>query len=153
MIFTRANAYTSAEQVEKLTRTLNIHYRFFIGSLIYFLYKRVDLSFSVIKLAKFSSNPDKVHFEGLVHIFGYIRDNKTFGLKYYDDMNDAPVSELLRQAIINTENQYMALSDSSCKYCTNTGRSTGSYIIFYQCGPIDYGTHDLGPVSKSSAEK
>ena len=33
-----------------------------------------------------------------------------------------------------------------------TGRSTGAYIIFYQGGPIDYGTHVPGPVAKSSAE-
>ena len=56
----------------------------------------MDLSFAVHKLAKFSANPVKVHFEGLVHILKYIRDNNTFGLKYYADMNDAPVSDLWR---------------------------------------------------------
>ena len=45
MIFIKADAYTSDDQVEKLTRDLNIHYRAFIGSLIYFFSKRVDLSF------------------------------------------------------------------------------------------------------------
>ena len=29
---------------------------------------RVDLSFAVHKLEKFSANPGKVHFEGLVHL-------------------------------------------------------------------------------------
>ena len=29
------------------------------------------------------------------------------GLKYYADMNDAPVTDLLRQAIIKTENHLM----------------------------------------------
>ena len=112
----------------------------------------MDLSFAVHKLAKFSSNPGKVHFEGLVHILRYIRGNKALGLKYYDDMNDAPVSDLLRQAIINTEDKLMALSDSSWKDCPDTGRRTGAYIIFYQGGPIDHGTHVLGPFSQSSAE-
>ena len=105
MIFTKANASTSDDQVEKLTRESKIHYRACIGSLIYLLSTRVDLSFAVRKLVKFSSSPGKVHFELLVHILRYIRENKTFGLKYYADMNDAPVSNLLRQAIINTENQ------------------------------------------------
>ena len=59
MIFTKADAYTSDEKVEKLTREFNIHYRSRIGSLIYFLSTRVDLSFAVHKLAKFSSNPEK----------------------------------------------------------------------------------------------
>ena len=35
----------------------------------------------------------------------------------------------------------IAFSDSSWQYFPYTGRSTGSYIIFYQCGPIDHGTH------------
>ena len=34
----------------------------------------------------------------------------------------------------------------------DTGRSIGSYIILYQGGPIDHGTHVPGPVSQSSAE-
>ena len=34
----------------------------------------------------------------------------------------------------------------------DTGRSTGAYIIFYKCGPIDHGKHVPGPVSQSSAE-
>ena len=46
----------------------------------------------------------------------------------------------------------MAFSDSSWKYFTETGRSTGAYIIFYQGGSIDHGTHVLGPVAQSSAE-
>ena len=67
----------------------------------------MDLSFSVYKLAKFSSNPGRVHFEGLVHLLSYIRDNKTLGLKYYTDINDAPLSGLLIQARMKTENQLM----------------------------------------------
>ena len=86
----------------------------------------MDLSFTVHKLAIFSSNPGKVHFEGLVHLLRYIRDNSTLGLKYYADMNDAPVSDILRQASINTENQLMGLSDSSWKYFPDNGRIMGS---------------------------
>ena len=60
----------------------------------------MDLSFAVHNLAKFSSNPGKVHFEGLVHLLRYIRDNKTLGLKYYSDMKDSTLSDLLIQASI-----------------------------------------------------
>ena len=34
-------------------------------------------------------------------------DNKTLGLKYYADLNDSPVTDLLRQANINTKNHLM----------------------------------------------
>ena len=84
IIFTKDDTSTSDEKVEKLTNELNIYYRACIGSLIYLLYTRLYLSFLVYKLAKFSSNPGKLHFEELVHLLGYIRDNKTLGLKYYD---------------------------------------------------------------------
>ena len=46
----------------------------------------------------------------------------------------------------------MDFSDSGWKDCPDTGRSTGAYIIFYQGGPIDHGTHLPGPVAQSSAE-
>ena len=85
--------------------------------MIYLLSMRVDLSFSVHKLAKFSSNPGKEHFEGLIHLLSYIRDNKTLGLKCYADLNDSPVTDLLRQANIKTKNHLVDFADSSWQYC------------------------------------
>ena len=52
IIFTKDDTSTSNEQVEKLTKEFNIHYRACIGLLIYLLYTRSDLSFAVNKLAK-----------------------------------------------------------------------------------------------------
>ena len=70
------------------------------------------------------------------------------GLKYYDDMNNALVSDLLRQAGIKTENHLMVFYDYSWLYFPYSGRSTGVYIIFYQGGTIYHGTHVPGPVSQ-----
>ena len=53
MMFTKDYASTSDEQVEKLTREFNIHHRSCIGSLNDLFSKRVDLRFTVHKLAKF----------------------------------------------------------------------------------------------------
>ena len=96
MIFTKEDVSTSDEKVEKLTREFKIHYRACIGSLIYLLSTRVDLSFEVHKLSKFSANPSKVYFQALIHLLRFIRDDTTLGLKYYADLNDAPVTDLLR---------------------------------------------------------
>ena len=63
-------------------------------------------------------------------------------------MNASPVSDLLRQASIKTENYLMDFSESSCQDCPDTGKIIGAYIIFYQGGPIDYGTHVPGPVDQ-----
>ena len=147
MIFTKEDVSTSDEQIDKLTREYNIHYRACIGSLMYLLSTRVDLSFAVHKLAKFSANTGKVNFEGLVHFLIYIRDNKTLGLKYNADLNDAPVTDISRKDNTKTKNHLIAFSDSSWQDCPDTGRSTGSYIIYYQGGPIDHGTHVPGPVA------
>ena len=100
----------------------------------------------------FQEKSGKLHFEGLVHLLRYIKDNKNLGLKYYVDMNNAPVTDLFRQASIKTKNQLMVFYDSSWKYFPDTGRSIGAYIIFFQGGSIDHGTHVTGPVAKSSAE-
>ena len=70
----------------------------------------------------------------------------------HGNINDALVYDLLRQARINIYNRLIAFYDSSWQDCTDTSRSTGAYIIFYQGGPIDYGTHVTGPVSQSGAE-
>ena len=148
MIFTKADASSSDEQVEKLIREFKIHYIAWIGSFIYLLSTRLDLSFTLHKIEHLSEKPDKLNFEGLVHILIYIRDNKLLGLKYYAKLNDAQVSDLLRQSSIKTENQLMAFSDSSWQDCLDTVRSTGAYIIFYQVGPIEHGTHVTEPVSQ-----
>ena len=138
IIFTKYNASTSADQVENLTMQFNINYRTYIVSLIYLLSKRADLSFAVHKLETFSSNPSKVNFDAMVHLLRYIRDNNTLGLKYSADMNNAPLSNLFRQASINTENQFLYSSDSSWQDCQDTGIITGACIILYQCRPIDH---------------
>ena len=85
----------------------------------------MDFSFAVHKLAKFSSNHAKVHFNCLVHLLRFIKDNNTLVLNYYADKKDAPLSHLLRQASIKAENQLMAFYDSSWQYCPDTGRNTG----------------------------
>ena len=112
----------------------------------------MDLNFVVHKLDFFSSKPGKVQFECLVILLSYIRYNNTLGLDYYADMNDAPVYDLLIQASIQTENKLMVFYDSIWQYFPDNGRTTGSYILFYQGGTIDHGTHFSGPVSQSSAE-
>ena len=46
----------------------------------------------------------------------------------------------------------MAFSDSSWQDFPKTDISIGAYILFYQGGPIDHGTHVTGKVYQSSAE-
>ena len=68
------------------------------------------------------------------------------GLKYYADMKDAHLSDLLRQANINTKRMLMPFSDYSCQDCIGSVRSIGAYMIFYQGGTIEHSKNVPGPV-------
>ena len=50
-----------------------------IGALIYLMATRIDILFAVHKLAKFSANPGKVHFDGLIHLLQYLHDSTYLG--------------------------------------------------------------------------
>ena len=65
-----------------------------------FIVYKSGLKFCSAQVSNLSANPGKVHLEGLVHLLRYIRDNKTLVLKYYADLNDAPVTDLLRKPIL-----------------------------------------------------
>ena len=123
-----------------------------MGSLIYILFTTVGLCFSVHKLAKFPSSNGKVHLYGLVYFLGYIREKNNLKLKYYAKIEYSHLSDLLIQAIIESEKQLMLFSNSRCHYCLDTGRITGFFIVFYQGVPISHCTHVPGPVSQFSAE-
>ena len=66
-------------------------------------------------------------------------------------MKYTPLSYLLRQAIIDNENQLTVFSDFSWQGFPDTGRSTREYIILYQGGTIDHGTHVPGPLYQPGA--
>ena len=93
---------------------------------------QVYFCFAVHMVETFSSNTDKVNFEVFVHLLRYIRENNNLGLKYYSKIEDAHLSDLLRKARINTDNQFMVFSDSIWEHCTDAGISTVSYIVFYK---------------------
>ena len=54
------------------------------------------------------------------------------GLNYYADTKDAPLSDLMRQVSIKTENLFMAFPASSWQDFPDTRRNTVAYIILYQ---------------------
>ena len=74
------------------------------------------------------------------------------GLRYYSNIEDSPLSELLRQYSIKTENQFIVFPNSIWQDFPDNGRSIGAYNVFYQGVPIDHCIHVTGPVSQYSAE-
>ena len=99
-----------------------------------------------------SSSPGKGDFEGFIYLLGYISDNKNLEIKHYAKIEDAPLSDLLRQSSIKTDNQLMVFTDSIWQDLQNYSISTTAYIVFYQGGRIDDCTHVPGIVAQYSAD-
>ena len=54
-----------------------------IGSLIYLaINTRPDITMRVFQLARFMSNPSKIHFKNLDYLWGYLNSTIDFGLHY-----------------------------------------------------------------------
>ena len=94
----------------------------------------------------------RLHHEVLLQLLIYIRNNNNLILKYYSNIEDAPLSDLLRQAGINYDNQLMLFSVSKWQDFPDTGRSIVSYFVFYQGGQINRCTCVTGTIKQSSAE-
>jgi hypothetical protein len=53
-----------------------------VGALLYLLYTRPDITYAVVKLAKFTRCPGVNHMEALLHLLRYLRDNMYLGLRF-----------------------------------------------------------------------
>ena len=132
----------------------NLNYRSVIGALLYVsCCTRPDIAYAVNKLAKFSNNPGIVHFRGLLHLIGYLKNTSTKGLRFFSNYEDSSIYKLLSEHDISTTNQsVITFTDSSWNDCIDTGRSTGGNVTFNQGGAVDYGSHLPVPVAMSSGE-
>ncbi|MGH3054708.1 MAG: reverse transcriptase domain-containing protein, partial [Gaiellaceae bacterium] len=151
-IASKNDCTTSPDDSAMLEKFYNINYRSCTGALIYLHFTRPDIVFAVMKLVKFNNNPGKIHFEALIFLLGYLRDNPYLGIKFYSNIADAPVTQLLRSQNITPSSNFYSFSDSSWQDCPTSGRSTGSYLIFYQGGVVDHSSFVPTPVAMSSGE-
>jgi hypothetical protein len=59
-----------------------------IGSLLYIMLGiRVNIAYIVIKLARFISNPNNIHFTIVKRVYKYLKGTKDYGIIYYKDNN------------------------------------------------------------------
>jgi hypothetical protein len=113
---------------------------------------RTDIIYAVNKLAKFTRNPGKKHFEALIHLLRYLRDNPNLGVTFYSDEKRSPIYQSLMENNIVPRGPLFAFSDSSWNDDIDTGRSTGCYLIIYMGGVVDHSSNLPDPVALSSAE-
>ena len=149
---TKLDCSKDLSEVTKLSTEYRLEFPAAIGSLIYLTNTRPDIMYAVTKLAKFMRMPGRKHFLALIHLLYYLRDNCNLGLKYYRKLADSPVQVILTQNNFKGKHVLLGFHDSSWQDCPDSGKSTGSHVLFGQGGPIDFSSFVPAPVAMSSAE-
>jgi hypothetical protein len=59
-----------------------------ISSLLYIMLGiRIDIAYVVIKLARYASNPNNIHFIAVKRVYKYLKGIKDYGITYYKNKN------------------------------------------------------------------
>ena len=112
-------------------------YRAILGSVMWGqLATRPDLSFAASLLARFQINPGLDHWNGLLHVIGYIKNTMDYGLTYYRDSTLSPV----------------AYVDADYGGCRDTRRSTSGYVFIMAGGPVTWSSKRQTTVALSTVE-
>jgi len=151
-VATKADCSTTDQEVGLLSQEYRLDYPSVIGSLIYLMNTRPDISFAVTKLAKFMRNPGRKHFQYVIHLLQYIKSNTRYGLRYYSDYKESPVHQFMKESEVPVNGHIFGMHDSSWQDCPDTGRSTGCYFNFISGGIVDFNTFVPSPVAMSSTE-
>jgi hypothetical protein len=140
------------ETAKRLEKEYNIDFASCVRSLIYLGMTRCDIVHAVNKLAKYTRQPGRNHFEALLHVLRYLRDNSLMGTHFYSDLTRAPLIEMVRSQEIQQTEAFFGFSNSSWNDDVDTGRSTGCFIITYMGGIVYHSSNMPDPVALSSAE-
>jgi hypothetical protein len=97
---------------------------------------RPDLSFAVSLLARFQINPGIDHWNGLMHVIGYIKNTLDYGLTYYRDSDLSPI----------------AYVDADYGGCRDTRRSTSGYVFMMAGGAVTWSSKRQTTVALSTVE-
>ncbi len=96
--------------------------------------------------------PGRKHFDALVHLLRYLRDNNHYGIRFFSDFSRSPIWTHLWNNNLPTDQLLITMCDSSWNDDVDTGRSTGCFMIFYTGGIIDHSSNMPDPIAMSSAE-
>ena len=139
-------------------------YRQAIGELIYAMVTtRPDISFPVIKLAQFSTNPAGIHYDAVKDVFLYLYSTKTEGIYYW---RKKPLHDLSKGVLPRIrEDNYtptletkpdgttlVAFSDSDWAGDQVSRRSVTGVAIMYAGGVVCYKTKYQETIALSSTE-
>jgi hypothetical protein len=140
------------ETAKTLQEEYGIDFASCVGAFLSLSYTRPDITYVVVKFAKYARCPGVVHMEDLLHLLRYLRDSMYLGLKFYSDITMHPVTRLLSSNGISLDNPLCTFADSSWNDDIDTDRSSGFFMIFYMGGVVEHSSNTGNPVALSSAE-
>ena len=92
-IYTKRGPIEGLQEYKRLQKQMGFAYRTLLGELLYaYVTCRPDIGFAVTTLAKFSANPDEIHYKYLKGVATYLRRTKKWGLRYQLDLTTGPPS-------------------------------------------------------------
>ena len=129
---------TSAEEIEEMQ---TVPYISAVCSLLYLaIATRPDIAYTVGVLARFNTNPGRIHWAAVKHLFRYLKGTMDMRLSFSPDPN---ASEL-----------FVGYSDADHGGDKDTGYSTGSYVIKMGNGTVSWRSklQDVVTLSTTEAE-
>ena len=135
----KAKLEPNKEQVNKKYLVL---FQAIIGSLLYIaLGTRPDIAFSVIKLARFASNPSLYHISLAKRVLRYLKGTRNYGIIYYNNIYN------------NNSNSFISgYCDSDYAGDINTTKSTLGFIFILAGGPISWKSKLQSVIAQSTTE-
>jgi hypothetical protein len=108
------------------------------GALIYISQMaRPDICYAVNLCARYMSDPADTHWEALMQILVYLRESSSLIIRYTRSHNYS--------------NQLLSYSDANWRGCPDTMRSTSGYCVFFNGGPVAWGSK-LQPLVADSTQ-
>ncbi len=114
-------------------------YQQMVGSLLYItLGTRPDIAYAVIKLSRFTSNPNEIHFTAVKRVFKYLKTTIKYGITYSNKF-------------IN--NKFITgYCDADYAGDLYTAKSTSGYIFLLAGGPISWKSKLQPVIAQSTTE-
>ena len=112
---TKLETATKPTQNEaKALRETHFNYRRAIGEAIYAMVTcRPDISYAVIKLAQYSTNPAAIHYQAVRHLFRYLALTKDRGIHYWRKRPMPSLPHIEHEHPITNDERLSTLPDST----------------------------------------
>ena len=159
----QATVPTTTSESFALQRTMKFNYRQAIGELIYAMVTcRPDISFPLIKLSQYSTNPAREHYEAVQDIFKYLSCTKTDGIHFWRRHSNKnlpspyetfDIEDTIHEATIqDIPSKLKSAVDADWGGDVTHRRSVAGFVLKLAGGAIYYKTRFQPTVALSSTE-